>query len=39
MELNFNSTKITFPFIPYDLQKDYIQSIVNALDHGHNALL
>lgn len=38
-ELDINGITVKYPFIPYDVQKHYMQSVIRSLDSGENALL
>ncbi|CAD8081325.1 unnamed protein product [Paramecium sonneborni] len=38
-QLNIGNTMIYFPYKPYDVQKQYMESVIQILDKGQNGLL
>lgn len=39
MIIEINGIPVKFPFEPYQLQKDYMTKVINALDNKQNAVL
>ena len=39
MLLEIAGTAVKFPFEPYQLQRNYMTNVINALDKGQNAIL
>ena len=37
--INLREVPIFFPFKPYDIQRDYMEKVLEALQKGENALL
>lgn len=38
-ELNINGVTVKYPFMPYEVQKHYMQSVIQSLEKGENAVL
>ena len=34
-----NGVKVEFPFPPYDIQKDYMSKVIDAINNNENAML
>lgn len=39
MEVTLNGVDVNFPYEPYDIQKEYMRSLISAIQGGKNALL
>lgn len=39
MIIDINGISVHFPFEPYQLQKDYMQKVIEALEASENAVL
>lgn len=38
-EIEINGITVKYPFIPYEVQKHYMQSVIRSLENGENAIL
>lgn len=38
-ELEINGITVKYPFIPYEVQKHYMQSVIRSLENSENAAL
>lgn len=38
-EFDIDGITVKYPFIPYEVQKKYMQSVIESLNKGENALL
>lgn len=34
-----DGVRVKFPFPPYDIQKDYMRKVIDAINHKENAML
>lgn len=39
MIIEINGVEVNFPFEPYELQKDYMRNVIEALENKKNAVL
>lgn len=39
MKIEINGIELEFPFEPYELQKDYMSKVIEALNNKQNAVL
>ena len=35
----YNGVKVKFPFPPYEIQKDYMRKVIDAIKNHENAML
>lgn len=38
-EIDINGVPVKFPYQPYDVQRKYMEKVIEALDKGVNAVL
>lgn len=37
--IDINGVLVKFPYQPYDVQRNYMEKVIEALDKGENAIL